>query len=337
MNIGHDGLTDAFNNLETFQTCPDAEPSHYITSKYPASNISPTNAYSSDICEDTSSLNQTIYSEQTQESLLLQSHSPNTSFQILTDSLTSNCRNSNTFQDRLQSKRSAENSQTGEYDQSIISLPGTPTHSTQDLSNPRVSNLNSSTIQDNSSRIQSLYTIQSSESCLSLPGTTKTPILLSDTSSSSDAEPSNPIPCTSDFDQSTCEMQKQFDNPLFPSPNSTKSQTDCCSMQLPNLSNQSLCMGIVSQTTHADNTSKSFLNHCFIDSSLRPTRTLLHGNNKCKQLKMKPCHISLEAKIHTNCTKIPSKKRLISLIPKMFSFRTRTRIFLLTSFQILYI
>ena len=216
MNIGHDGLTDAFNNLETFQTCPDAEPSHYITSKYPTSNISPTNAYSSDICEDTSSLNQTIYSERTQESLLLQSHSPNTSFQILTDSLTSNCRNSNTFQDRLQSERSAENLQTGEYDQSIISLPGIPTHSTQDLSNPRVSNLNSSTFQDNSSRIQSLYTIQSNESFLSLPGTTKCPILFSDTSSGYDAESPNPIACTSDFDQSTCEMQKQFDIPLSP-------------------------------------------------------------------------------------------------------------------------
>ena len=160
MNIGHDGLTDAFNNLETFQTSPDAEPSHYVTSKYLTSNISPTNVYSSDICEDTPSLNQTIFCESRQESFSLQSQSPNNSFQILTDSLTSNCRNPNTFQGRLQLERSAENSQTGEYDQSVISLPGTPTHSTQDLSNPLVSNLNLSTFQDNSSRIQSVYTIQ---------------------------------------------------------------------------------------------------------------------------------------------------------------------------------
>ena len=49
MNIGHDGLTEAFNNLETFQTFPDAEPSRYVTSKYPTSNISPAKVYSSDI------------------------------------------------------------------------------------------------------------------------------------------------------------------------------------------------------------------------------------------------------------------------------------------------
>ena len=49
MNIGHDGLTGAFNNLETFQTFPDAEPSRYITCKYPTSNISPAKVYSSDI------------------------------------------------------------------------------------------------------------------------------------------------------------------------------------------------------------------------------------------------------------------------------------------------
>ena len=192
MKIGHECLTEAFNNLETFETFPDAKPSRYVTSKYPTSNISPAKVYSSDICEDLSSLNQTICSEQTDESLFIQPHSPYTSFQILPDSLTSDCLNPHSFQNRLQSESSAENLQTGEYYMSIIL--GRPNQWTLNLSNSLVSDLNSSTFQDNSSQIKSLITtVQSSESCISLSETTKSPLLSSDTSLGSNSESSNSI------------------------------------------------------------------------------------------------------------------------------------------------
>ena len=102
-------------------------------------------------------------------------------------------------------------------------------------------------------------------------------------------------------------MRNKFDIPLSRSPNSSKSLTDSCSMHMLNLSNQSLCIGSVSQTVHADNTSKSLVNPCSIDSSPGSARTLHNVNDKYKGLKTKPFHIALEPKIHTNDTKIPSK------------------------------